>query len=184
MLQVATFLDENWKVITSCAAHKKLLKFEKGTDFGGSVVEEDQHLLDQLDLTKAAQMLLLRIVPDGATTHLKVMVLMTWLGDGVWSMHLQDITGHAGILQKQMTQYHEAMYALQAPMMVVNDDLQVTPIVCPTFAGQDEGATVLKVPKGLMLPFNKMSVSRAVEHLKPIFATEGCEHCNSDIGRC
>uniref|UniRef100_A0A7S4GGA7 Response regulatory domain-containing protein n=1 Tax=Eutreptiella gymnastica TaxID=73025 RepID=A0A7S4GGA7_9EUGL len=128
-LQVATFLDENWRVITSCAAHKKLLKFEKGTDFGGSVVEEDQHLLDQFDPTKAAQMVLLRVVPDGATTHLKVMVLMTWMGDGVWSMHLQDITGHAGILQKQMTQmtqYHEAMYALQAPMMVVNDDLQIT----------------------------------------------------------
>ena len=141
VLQVATFLDENWRVITSCAAHKKLLKFEKGTDFGGSVVEEDQHLLDQFDPTKAAQMVLLRVVPDGATTHLKVMVLMTWMGDGVWSMHLQDVTGHAGILQKQMTQmtqYHEAMYALQAPMMVVNDDLQVTPIVCPTLAGQNE----------------------------------------------
>ena len=124
-LQAATFLDESWAVIRTCEQHRALLHWKptKG-NFRDLVVDPDPRL--EFLSKKAPNFLVLHVLPVGCSEMRCVLVRVAWMGNGMWSMQLQDISMYLKLTHAQQRQQCTILSCVDDPVMMIDENLQVS----------------------------------------------------------
>ena len=122
-LRVATFVDfKTWKVCT-CRQHKKMLNITPGVNFKDMVLPTDQTELEVITPEGSPHSTILRVQCSSTRSLLTVLVCMHWLGDSLWSLHIDDISKYA---VSQLIQCRDLMQSLTQPVLFANSKKEIT----------------------------------------------------------
>eukprot|EP00670_Eutreptiella_braarudii_P023354 CAMPEP_0174350904 /NCGR_PEP_ID=MMETSP0811_2-20130205/8107_1 /TAXON_ID=73025 ORGANISM="Eutreptiella gymnastica-like, Strain CCMP1594" /NCGR_SAMPLE_ID=MMETSP0811_2 /ASSEMBLY_ACC=CAM_ASM_000667 /LENGTH=352 /DNA_ID=CAMNT_0015479637 /DNA_START=253 /DNA_END=1311 /DNA_ORIENTATION=- len=123
-LRVATFVDiKTWKVCGTCHQHKKMLNITPGVNFRDMVLPTDQSALERITPEGSPCTMVLRVQCSSTPSLLTVSVCMHWLGDSLWSLHIDDISKYA---VSQLIQCRDLMHSLTQPVLFANYKKEIT----------------------------------------------------------